>query len=80
MGWLLSIVLLLPHQGGEITLDMWFSQEYYCAFAREKFQENPVLHRGADGTADKALVVSADCRRLDEDEGAFVPAHVRAAQ
>ena len=77
MGWLLTIWLYLPLAGSELEVRMWFSQEHYCNFAREKFVEIPMLHRLSEGELKEARVRNLECRELREDEAALIPPHMR---
>ena len=77
MGWLLTIWLNLPLAGTDLEVRMWFSREHYCNFAREKFLENPMLHRLPEGEPKEVRVRNSECRELREDETVLIPPHMR---
>jgi len=77
MGWLLTIWLSLPLTEGDLELNMWFSRESYCTFAQEKFLENPIHQTLADGRQADASVIDSGCRKLDDNETALIPEHMR---
>ena len=77
MGWLLTIWLNLPLVDTDLEVRMWFSRERYCNFAREKFLENPMLHRLPSGEMKTARVHHSECRELRENETALIPPHMR---
>ena len=76
MGWLLSIVLSMPLNAGDVEFRMWFSKESYCIFAIEKFSEKPFMQVLQDGSELPGGVKSATCRELGEHEQALVPEHL----
>lgn len=76
MGWLLTFVLALPQQG-VVEFAMWFSQESYCAFAIEKFGEQPYQIRLSDGQSVFGKASDLKCRELDAKELHLVPQHLR---
>ena len=64
MGWLLSIVLSMLLNAGDVEFRMWFSKESYCIFAIEKFSEKPFMQVLQDGSELPGGVKSATCREL----------------
>lgn len=76
MGWLLTIVLVMPLTTDDVEFRMWFSKQSYCTFAIEKFSEKPFVQRLPDGSEAKGELKSATCRELGKDEQALVPEHL----
>lgn len=77
MGWLLTLFLTLPSVDGPVRVEMWFSRESYCAFAREKFAEQPMVRIAPDGRAVPVRLTGTSCRELAADEADRVPPHLR---
>lgn len=77
MGWLLTIWFSLPLVANDLEVRMWFSSQRYCAFAQEKFLENPILYSTTDAEQSDAVVIKSECRRLKREEAALIPRHMR---
>lgn len=82
MGWLLTLMLAVPQVEGTVQVEMWFSRESYCTFARSKFTEQPMysLPRGSKQGAVRTpvTVTGSTCRELGPGEANRMPPHMRA--
>lgn len=78
MGWLLTLFLAVPQVDGTVQVEMWFSRESYCSFARKKFTEQPMYSLGKGTPRVPVTVTDSTCRELGPDDGDRVPAHMRA--
>ena len=77
MGWRLTPFPGLPLAPAAVRIEMWFSRERYCAFARDTFTEHPIRHTRADGTTAEAKVIRAECRAPKDGEAHLIPEHMR---
>jgi len=77
MGWLLTLFLTMPQVDGPVRVEMWFSRESYCTFARAKFSEQPMVRIAADGRRLPVRLKEATCRELSAGEADRVPPSLR---
>lgn len=77
MGWLLTLLLAVPQVDGPVHVEMWFSRESYCTFARNKFTEQPMFSLSEDGPRVPIKIKDSGCRELGPKEADRIPPHMR---